>query len=194
MRISRLLCGAAAGLVLCSGAALAQPAPPAAPRAPEVKEVGDWSVRCFPVDSPSPCDMYEELDDKNSRQRVLAVSLAYIPKVDRHAIQIAVPLGVALGKGLQIQTDSFTSAVLRYRRCDRQGCYVEMGLDNNSVQQLAKSGPNAKVKIFADGGKPFDLRFSLNGFAAAHDSMSSLAKEKAKEPKADPNAPAAPPK
>jgi invasion protein IalB len=189
MRISRLLCGVAAGLILGSGFALAQGAPPpgGAPRMPDVKEVGDWSVRCFPVESPSPCDMYEELDDKNTHQRVLAVSLAYIPKVDRHAIQIAVPLGVALGKGLTIQTDNFTSAMLRYRRCDRQGCYVEMGLDNNSVQQLAKSGPNAKVKIYADGGKAFELRFSLNGFSAAHDSMSALAKEKAKEPKAAPD-------
>jgi len=172
--------------LLLAGAASAQ-TQPVVPR-PEVKEIGDWSVRCFPMDSPSPCDMYEELDDKNSHQRVLSVSLAYIPKMDRHAIQISVPLGVALPKGLVIQTDSFTSGTLRYRRCDRQGCYVEMVLDNAAVDSLAKSGPNARIKIVADGGKPFDMRFSLNGFAAAHDSMASQAREKAKDPK-----PAAPP-
>jgi len=181
------LIGGLAALLLAT-AAPAQ----TAPGRPDVKEIGDWSVRCFPMDSPSPCDMYEELDNKDSHQRVLSVSLAYIPKMDRHAIQISVPLGVALAKGLVIQTDNFTSAALHYRRCDRQGCYVEMVLDNASVESLAKSGANARVRIVADGGKPFDLRFSLNGFAAAHDAMAAQAREKAKDAK--PAAPAAPAK
>jgi invasion protein IalB len=179
-----------AGLLLGSGAALAQGSAP--PAAPDVKQIGDWSVRCFPIESASPCDMYQETDEKDSHQRVLAVSLAYIPHLDRHAVQISVPLGVALQKGLVIQTDNFTSAVMHFRRCDRQGCYVEMMLDNAAITALTKSGPDAKMKIVADGGKPFDLRFSLKGFAAAHDSMTQLAKQKAKTPPATP--PAAPPK
>jgi invasion protein IalB len=81
---------------------------------------------------------------------------------------------------------------MHFRRCDRQGCYVEMMLDNAAITALTKSGPDAKMKIVADGGKPFDLRFSLKGFAAAHDSMTQLAKQKAKTPPATP--PAAPPK
>jgi invasion protein IalB len=177
----------AAGLagLLTSGAALAQAAPATAqrPGPPEVKEIGDWSVRCFPVDSPSPCDMYEELDNKKSHQRVLSVSIAYVPHMDRHAIQISVPLGVALQKGLVIQSDSYTSPALHYRQCDRSGCFVQMMIDNAAIESLAKSGPDAKVKVVADGGKPFDLRFSLNGFAAAHDSMVAQAKAKAKAPK-----------
>ena len=87
-----------------------------------------------------------------------------------------------------IQTDSFTSRALPYRRCDRAGCYVEMVLDNNAVDSLSHSGPSAKMKVVADGGKKFDLIFYLNGFAAAHDSMAELAKQKAKDPE-----PAAPP-
>jgi invasion protein IalB len=170
-----------AGLMLVSGAALAQaPASSTTPGKPDIKEIGDWSVRCFPIESPSPCDMYEELDNKNTRQRVLSVSIAYIPSMDRHAIQISVPLGVALAKGVVIQTDNFTSAPLHYRQCDRSGCFVQMLLDNSAIDSLTKSGPEAKIKIVADGGKPFDLRFSLNGFAAAHDSMVAQAKQKAK--------------
>ncbi len=44
------------------------------------------------------------------------------------------------------------------------------------------------VKITADDGKQYDLKFSLKGFSAAHDSMAELAKQKAKAP---PPAPAA---
>ena len=59
----------------------------------QTKPFGDWTVRCFPVKSPSPCDMFELLaNKKDTRQRVMSVSIAYLPANDRHVIQIAVPL------------------------------------------------------------------------------------------------------
>lgn len=185
MKISHFLTGAVAGLFLASGAALAQQAQapadqPAASKAPDVKTVGDWAVRCFPVNSPSPCDIYQELDDQRSRQRVLSLSIAYIPSLDRHAIMVTVPLEIAIQKGLVIQTDSFASPALHYRRCDRMGCYVETAIDNGAIESMAKSGPDAYIKIVADNGKPYNIKFSLKGFAAAHDQMVTDAKAKAK--------------
>ena len=183
MKISHALMGAFAGMLLASGAALAQaPAAGAAPAVgkPDVKTVGDWFVRCFPIASPSPCDMFEELDDPRVKQRVLAISIAYIPSLDKHALQITVPLEVALQKGLVIQTDSYTSPALHYRRCDRNGCYVEMPVDNAMIEAMAKSGPDGKMNVWSDNGKAFGLRFSLKGFAGAHDQMVADAKAKAK--------------
>jgi invasion protein IalB len=66
-----------------------------------------------------------------------------------------------------------------------------MLVDNSVVDQLAHAGDSAMVKIKADDGKNYDLKLSLNGFSAAHDSMTELAKQKAKAPAA-PAAPAAP--
>ena len=173
---------------LVSGAALAQ-APAAAPPPPEVKNVGDWLVRCYPAQTQSPCDMYQQQNDAKSNQRVLAVSLAYIPRLDKHAIQISVPLGVSIPRGVVMQAGSFTSPAMPYRRCDRGGCYVEMLIDNSMVDQLGHGGDNALLKVTADDGKNYQLKLSLNGFAAAHDSMSEQAKAKAK-----PDAAAAPAK
>jgi invasion protein IalB len=199
MKISHILAGIALGVTVASGAAMAQ-APAAAPAAPaaqapagqpEVKNIGDWIVRCFPINSPSPCDMFQELDAQQTRQRVLSISIAFIPSLDRHAIQVSVPLEVSIPKGLVIQTDAFTSKPLPFRRCDRQGCYVEMPIDNGAIANLSKSGPDGKVIIVADSGKTFPLKFSLKGFAAAHDSMSEQARAKAKAAPAAP-APAAP--
>lgn len=184
-----ILCLTGAVLALSASAALAQA--PAATRGPggaEIHPVGDWSVRCTPNPSPSPCDMYEELDNRNTRERVLSVSIAFVPSLDRNGIRIAVPLGLDLASGLVIQTDTFTSPALHYRRCDREGCYVEMPMDAGSIASLSKSGPAAKIHIVADGGKKFDFNFSLNGFAGAYDQMSSLAKQKAT--KVPPQAPA----
>jgi invasion protein IalB len=173
------LFSACAGLVLSCGGALAQQAD--TPGRPEMKPVGDWFVRCFPVQSPSPCDMFQELDSPKTKQRVLSLSLAYVPSIDRHAIQIMVPLEIAIQKGVTLRTDSFTSPVMKYRRCDRNGCYVETPVDNNFVEAISKSGGDSgKVTIVADNGKSYALNFYLKGFSAAHDDMVAQARAKAK--------------
>src|SRR3569833_2410100 len=149
----KTLSAAACGLLLTAGAALAQAGAPATPGTPEVNKVADWLVRCFPVESPSPCDMFQEQDMKDSGQRILSLSLDFVPSMNRHAIQISVPLDISIPKGLVIQTDAYTSPVLKYRRCDRGGCYVVMSVDNGLVEALAKSGDKGKINIAADNGK-----------------------------------------
>jgi len=181
MKFSHLLSGLAL-LALGSGAALAQQAqaPAAPPAPPEVKQIGDWQVRCFPVQSPSPCDMFQQQGDERTKQRILAMSIAFDPAANMHLIQIVVPLGISVGPGVVIHTSTYTSKVMPYRRCDRAGCYVERPLDNDVIQQLTRAGDSAMVKIVADDGKKYDLKVPLNGFAAAHDSMSEQARQKAK--------------
>jgi invasion protein IalB len=187
-----VLSAAFAGLLLSCGVAMAQQSD--AVSRPEVKQVGDWFVRCFPIQSPSPCDIFQELDSPNTKQRVLSLSLAYVPSVDRHAIQIMVPLDIAIQKGITVKTDSFTSPMMKYSRCDRNGCYVEVPVENNFVEAIAKStGEKGKVIIVADTGKTYNLDFFLKGFSAAHDDMVVQARAKAKAvSKPDDAAPAKP--
>jgi len=191
----RMILAALALAALLPTAALAQDGQPTnqgtgAGAVTDSKQIGDWSVRCFAIQNESPCDMYQELQDQNSHQRVLSVSIAYVPSRDQHVVQIAVPLGVALAKGAVIKTDAYGSPPLPFRRCDQAGCYVEMLLNNDQVADLAKSGPQATVNIIADDSKPYALRFSLNGFSGAHDAMAALAKQKATGGAAAPAAPA----
>jgi invasion protein IalB len=176
------------------GPAPTAPGPaPAAPIQPsETKTFGDWMVRCYPVASPSPCDMYELLANKQNNQRVMSLSIAYLPSGDKHVIQVAVPLGVLIPKGLVIESDTFTSPLLHYRRCDRGGCYVEMVFDNGAVNALATATGPAKVKIVAEGGKVFEIPFSLNGYSDAHGAMVDLARKKTTGKPGEAPAPAAP--
>jgi invasion protein IalB len=174
-RKSRFLLAAASCLVV-SGAALAQQA----------------TVRCFPIQSPSPCDIWQEQAVKNTGQRVLSLSIAYVPSLDKHAIQISVPLDISIPKGVVLQTDAYTSPVFKYRRCDRSGCYVEMPVDNAVVEGLSRSGAKGKVNIVADNGKKFGIDFSLKGFAQAHEDMVAQARAKAKPVQQTAAAPAAP--
>jgi invasion protein IalB len=177
--VKPVLAAAFAGLVLACGTASAQQAA-APPGRPETKTVGDWEVRCFPVNNANPCDMFQEMANKDSRQRILSISLAFNPSVNQHLLQITVPLDVAIQKGLTIQSDSYTSPVLKYRMCTREGCFVQMAADNALVEGLAKSGPQAKLNIVGDNGKSYGLQFSLKGFSAAHDDMVAQARAKAK--------------
>jgi invasion protein IalB len=178
------MAGAVLGIALACGPALAQGQAPAAqaPAKPDQKQFDDWQVRCFPVQSPSPCDMFQEVANQQRNQRIMAISIAYVPSMDRYALQVTVPLGVSLPKGLSLQTDSYTSPTLRYRRCDRDACYVETGVDKTLIEGIARSSPDgkAKVNITGDSGKAVGIPFYLKGFAAAHDDMVSEAKVKAK--------------
>lgn len=174
------LTGIATGLVLAAGAALAQPpsGEAASPQADVVKTVGDWQVRCFSVQNQNPCDQYWQRTDPRSGEREVAVSIAYAPSANRHLVVIIVPLGVSIPQGLTVQTDSYTSPLMHFRMCSREGCFVQVA-DNGLVAALAKSGPDAKINIAGDNGRSVSLPLSLKGFSGAHDEMVSDAKARA---------------
>jgi len=118
----------------------------------------------------------------------VAISIAYSPSMDRNLVVITVPLGVSIPKGVTFQTDNYTSPLLHYRVCSRDGCFVQVA-DNGFVESLAKSGPDAKLNIAGDDGKTYSLPVSLKGFAGAHDEMVSEAKARAAKPAAAPAKP-----
>ena len=183
--ITRSLVASLALAVSGSCAAFAQGAAPAQLPRPEVKQVEDWQVRCYPVQSISPCDIFQEQAERQSGQRVLSISLAFVPSMNRHIIQVTVPLDVSIQKGVTLQSDTYTSPVLKYRMCTREGCFVQTAVDNAVVEALARSsGASGKVNVVADSGKTYALNFSLKGFSAAHDDMAAQARAKAKAPEA----------
>lgn len=191
MNLSRTLIG---GLALCVAgtcAALAQDAPAAPPPKPDVKTVEDWQVRCYPVQAVAPCDMFQEQGDAQSGRKILSLSISYVPSMDRHAVVLVVPLDVSLAKGAVIQTDSYTSPPMKYRMCTRDGCFVQMPVDNDLVASVAKSAGDGKVNVVGDDGKTYAIKFSLKGFAQAHDDMVAQAKAKATKTPAAAPAPAA---
>lgn len=185
MNLSRTLIGGLALSVAGAAAAFAQDAPAAPPPKPDVKTVEDWQVRCYPVQAVAPCDMLQEQGDPQSGRKVLSLSISYVPSMDRHALIVSVPLDVSIPKGVVLQTDSYTSPVLKYRMCTRDGCFVQAPVDNDLVASVAKSSGDGKINVVGDDGKPYSLKFSLKGFAQAHDDMVAQAKAKAtKQPPA----------
>ena len=178
--------------IALSGAASAQaPAapPPDAAAAGQVppaqqfsinQNVGDWVVRCITttVKSPAPCEVMQTTVNKDTKQRISSFSIAYVPSRDAYAMQIVVPTGVALVKGLQLGT---ALANAKFNRCERDGCYVEMLIDANAVNALSASGKSTQMKVSSYGpdSKEIPLPVSLTGFPEAMDRMKGLAKDRA---------------
>lgn len=190
MNLSRALIGGLAFCVAGAAAAVAQDAPAAPPPKPDVKTVEDWQVRCYPVQAVAPCDMLQEQGDPQTGRKSLSLSISYVPSMDRHAIIVSVPLDVSLAKGVVLQTDSYTSPTLKYRMCTREGCFVQAPVDNDLVASVAKSTGEGRVIVVGDDGKTYPIKFSLKGFAQAHDDMVAQAKAKATKPAAAGAAPA----
>jgi invasion protein IalB len=188
---------AAGSFVVLSAAAFAQQAPaPAAPDAAAAppaaagqspaqqfsinQSVGDWVVRCVQttIKSPAPCEVMQTTVNKDTKQRISSFSMAYVPSRDAYAMQVVVPTGVALTKGLQLGT---TLNAVKFNRCERDGCYVEIVVGADAVTQLQAAGKSTTIKVSSYGpeGKEIPLPVSLTGFPEALDRMKGLAKERA---------------
>lgn len=143
------------------------------------QNVGDWVVRCVQttVKSPAPCELIQTTVNKDSKQRISSFSVAYVPSRDAYAVQIIVPTGVALGRGLVLGT---APNGLQFNRCERDGCYVETLLDNAAIASLSGAGKATTLAVVGYGkGNEIKLPVSLTGFPEALDRMKTFAKDRA---------------
>jgi invasion protein IalB len=158
----------------------------AAPVAAGPRHIGEFYVRCQQTRSVAPCDMYEERANKDTGQRVVGFSLGYAPAAGRYIVQIAVPLGIDIDKGVVISDGKLSTPAMPYRRCDQAGCYVEAAIDKSLLELFGKMGSDAKIKVVAfngeDAGKNFSFTFSFNGFNEALSDMVAENKTKAASP------------
>jgi invasion protein IalB len=93
-------------------------------------------VRCFNVESQAPCDILQVGTNAETQQRVSLVSIAYLPATQSYAAQIIVPLGAALTRGLSLEAGEASLVGLKFNRCERDGCYVEIALPQATVDAI----------------------------------------------------------
>jgi len=143
---------------------------------------GDWSVRCFNVESQAPCDIIQVGTDAESQQRVSLVSLAYLPHNDSYLAQIIVPLGIAITRGLSIEAGEASLVGLRYNRCETDGCYVEIPFPQATIDALSGLQEDTLITVFSYQGEMTEMPFSITGFAEAIEHMKAEAQERAVQP------------
>jgi invasion protein IalB len=140
---------------------------------------GDWIVRCFKPKSPVPCSMVQVAANKDSQQRVLLMSIAYISARDAYGLQVVVPLGIAIAKGATLNAGENSLSGLKYTRCERDGCYVEVVIPAETLTALGGMEKTTLDLFGYDKTEASKIPVSLNGFADAAVRMKALARERA---------------
>jgi invasion protein IalB len=153
-----------------------QPRKPVAPTT--MKTFSGWDVRCYPVQSPAPCDMWEAIAFKQGGALAVSVSIVYVPSRDAHLLQFVVPLGIDLQKGAKGIAGAYTSDAWKFHHCDRIGCYIIVQ-DGDGIVNAMRGQQQLKIQVTQFHGKPVDLTVPLKGFGEAHASLVEYAKQKA---------------
>jgi invasion protein IalB len=163
------LIGSAALAVPAQSSAQTPATPDATAQAPspvtQSRTIGSWTVRCYRT-AGSVCDISQAAFERQQNQRVLGVSIAFVPDKNLYTGRFVVPPLVSFAKGMTIEIGSYQLAGLKYRRCERDGCYVEGVLPIQMIAAMEQGGASKGViKIAAVNGKPVTLPIGLDGFA-----------------------------
>jgi invasion protein IalB len=139
---------------------------------------GDWAVSCSVQTANSKttkaCALSQELTDRKSGQRVLAIEVR--PAGTAADGTLVLPFGLALAKGATLQIDDGqASSALAFRTCLPAGCVVPVNFDTKMLAAL-RSGAALKVKATRDGGGDVQFSLSLKGFGGAFDRTATLLK------------------
>lgn len=126
----------------------------------------DWMVVCVSREQGLPCEMSQQLVNGQTGSVVAKFSIAYSPTEEKHALQIAMPLGVWLEPGIALNVGDMSVTDIKFSRCMPQGCMIEAVLEDPMLAEMKKGG-DGQVVLFDRNKQKIGLPFSLKGFADA---------------------------
>ncbi len=132
-----------------------------------VTAYGSWRVACPAAKQANVnCEIVQDVLDSQTHEEIVRIALGKTPD-GKSALDIVMPLGVALepGVGIVFGTDPMRTA--KYRTCTQQGCIVDVPLDQK-LQHSLDAGKDGRL-LFAGvtDTKPIAIPISLTGFADA---------------------------
>lgn len=154
----------AAGLLM-SGLPAAAQQTPQMPTVTDVHESGSWAVRCYSA-GPFPCDISQASFVRGKNIRVANISITMLPQTGQYYGRFVVPYGVSFSEGLTLTLGEFISPHLKFRRCERDGCYVEGILPPAMISALSLPDLKGAMSIVFVDGRKLDIPVSVNGFAS----------------------------
>lgn len=165
-----------AGLALGGGYGMAQTATETPSSLTET--YGDWVVRCVSPAAvegqPVParvCEMTQELQQQNTGQRVLAVSVQKTESATR--LTIVAPFGLLLSEGVKVSVADAELVSADFRTCLPAGCIAVSTLEEATLTSLA-AGDQAVVAMVDTNAQPVNINVSLAGFTNAWNRLKGL--------------------
>jgi invasion protein IalB len=153
-----------AALAFETASLFAQPAPAQTPAITDTHVTGSWVVRCYRVGNEA-CDLTQASFMRGKNIRVASIAIGFLPASNQYVGRFIVPLGVSFAEGLTIEIGSFQAAHIRYRRCERDGCYVESMLPQALLTAMQTPGlARGVMDIISVDGRKFQVPIALDGF------------------------------
>jgi invasion protein IalB len=126
-----------------------------------------WSVQCaeFGKDVRR-CQISGSVLSADGKQVILVISLAPTADAKATAMQMAVPLGIALKAGVKIAVADAYETSLPISRCTPQGCLVEGPVEQAFINAM-KAKAQATITVTTPDGKAVPITLPLTGFSDA---------------------------
>ncbi|KQU88577.1 hypothetical protein ASD00_29065 [Ensifer sp. Root31] len=130
-----------------------------------------WALQCVEQGKePARCQISGSTLSGDNKQVILVMSLAFRPDGKTVAMQMAVPLGVALKDGVRINVAGGYQAAMALSRCTPQGCLVEGAVEPALIEAM-KAKAAATVTVATPEGKAIPIGLSLSGFSDAYTAL-----------------------
>jgi len=141
----------------------------AAPAAAQSQEDNAWIKVCNtdPRQNKEFCQISQQLRT-DSGQFLASLAIRETPGEARKLLVAAIPVGMLLQPGVQLQIDGAQPQTARYSICFPNACYAELPVDSNYITKL-KRGGKLQVTTINQQAKQVRFDMTLIGFTAAYD-------------------------
>lgn len=146
-----------------------QPQAEAPPAAPQGEQADAWLKVCStdPKEKKDVCIIKQDLLT-NTGQFLASLQLREVQGEERKRLIAAVPPGMLIQPGLQVQIDKNKPQNLKYGICFPNACFAELAITDDFIASMKKGG-QLMLTTLNQQGKPRPFPFTLIGFTAVYD-------------------------
>ena len=132
----------------------------------------DWQIRCDtpPGAQSEQCALMQSVVAEDRANVGLTVIVLKTADNKSRVLRVIAPLGVLLPAGLGLTIDKKDVGRAGFVRCLPRGCFAEVVMDDNLMQQL-RTGGSATFIIFQTPEEGIGFPLSLKGFGEGFDKL-----------------------
>ena len=130
-----------------------------------------WQFTCVEEQKQKICELRELVFDPNTEEVVSYLSITINPE-NLTQMQIAFPHAVNLKSPVSLQIDDNDPLDLDYAYCNKSACFVAEIIGENFVN-FFKAGNQVNLKILLLDNRQATITYSLSGFTAGYNKLSS---------------------
>lgn len=137
---------------------------------------GDWAVRCQPSQdasgTTSVCEIYQELRQQDSGQRVLSIGI--VSTGDVATATIIAPFGIRLESGLKLTLGGALLQDAVFETCMPAGCVAKTEMTPDTIERMKQGNTVEAIMTAHATSEQVSVSVSLKGFTMAWKRLGEL--------------------